>query len=257
MEIGRYTMTRYAVGERCIIHWEDDEYYLASIVDETSDKWHVRYDDGSVQIIAKSSAWLVGIPSKKHRRKSPLTEAQAREIRWESQLGPIADAIMNYSQNSKRHVVANAIREYSRVVDESIGKHIGFTGTRFLGEDFEDRKTALRKALVKAWKKGYRILHHGDCIGADALAHEVAMEVGYDVIVHPPNNPSNRAFCKADKGAVRWELVKPYLDRNMDIVNASSQMLAMPKVGTTSKSRGGTWHAVNYAIKVGTPVKYV
>ena len=34
--------------------------------------------------------------------------------------------------------------------------------------------------------KGYTHLNHGDCVGADALAHDFAIELGLKVIVHPP-----------------------------------------------------------------------
>ena len=37
-------------------------------------------------------------------------------------------------------------------------------------------------------------LHHGDCVGADAQAHEVACSLGRDVTIHPPVNGTHRAW---------------------------------------------------------------
>src|ERR1700730_19108648 len=64
----------------------------------------------------------------------------------------------------------------------------GFTGTR-QGMTAE-QKSALRNFL----DGGVGEFHHGDCIGADSEAHDIADECGYGIILHPPTNYSERAW---------------------------------------------------------------
>ena len=89
--------------------------------------------------------------------------------------------------------------------------------------------------------------HHGDCIGADADAHGIAIGLGIPVHIHPPRYSSKRAFCK---GAVAVYGVRDYLDRNHDIVNASGVILATPK-GDIEELRSGTWATIRYARRDG------
>src|SRR2546421_1503 len=57
--------------------------------------------------------------------------------------------------------------------------------------------------------------HHGDCIGVDAFAHDVAYDLGYYIFVHPPSDPKFRAF-KGARSDPRIKILEPryYLDRN-------------------------------------------
>lgn len=86
--------------------------------------------------------------------------------------------------------------------------------------------------------------HHGDCIGWDALAHDmVAMLDSRPIIhVHPPSNYTNRAWKTGHVMHPEYD----YLTRNIHIVNASEIMLAAPR-GMTPDIRSGTWHAIKYA----------
>jgi hypothetical protein len=87
--------------------------------------------------------------------------------------------------------------------------------------------------------------HHGDCIGADDLFHDICMDLGIPVVLHPPINASKRAYCT---GA---ELVLPekdYLVRNRDIVDASDIVIAVPPT-VEEQLRSGTWSTYRYAVK--------
>lgn len=117
---------------------------------------------------------------------------------------------------------------------------VGFTGSRHpRPADTIDRL----RALLIEW--GATEAHHGDCVGFDAQAHDVCVELGIKTIAHPPSNPSLRAWKKAD-------LIlppKPYLDRNRDIVNASNKIIAAPD--GPERERSGAWSTVRFAKSAG------
>lgn len=92
-------------------------------------------------------------------------------------------------------------------------------------------------------------LRHGDCIGADALAHTVARELGLRVVIHPPTRSDKRAYCNADAVLP----ARPYLDRNKDLVNAAGYLLALPD--GPERTRSGTWSTVRYAQRIGRRVE--
>jgi hypothetical protein len=96
----------------------------------------------------------------------------------------------------------------------------GFTGTRqgMTGE----QKSALRTFLDGSAGE----FHHGDCIGADSEAHDIADEFGYGIILHPPTNYSERAWRQVPRHMMRPE--RQYLDRNKDIVRETASLIAAP-----------------------------
>ncbi len=114
---------------------------------------------------------------------------------------------------------------------------VGFTGTR---EGMTPRQQEdLRKTLLSL---GQGVFHHGDCIGADAEAHRIARDLGWLIVIHPPENEKARAFMAAD--AVR----KPeaYMTRNAAIVRESLVLIAAPKT-PVEQIRSGTWATVRRA----------
>ncbi len=122
---------------------------------------------------------------------------------------------------------------------------IGFSGTQ---EGMTDaQKAALRKLL----DGGAGEFHHGDCVGADSEAHDIADECGYGIILHPPTNHSKRAWREVPKHMMRTE--KPYLERNKDIVMESTSLIAAP-LDPIEQQRSGTWSTVRFARKIGKPV---
>jgi hypothetical protein len=121
-------------------------------------------------------------------------------------------------------------------------KSIGFTGTQSGMNAYQ--KERLEKILKVLQKRGCTEFHHGDCIGADEQAHDIALKLGYGIIIHPPIDEKKRAFCEDAK-----EIRKPkkYIARNHDIVDESDGLLATP-YGETEIQRGsGTWATIRYA----------
>lgn len=121
----------------------------------------------------------------------------------------------------------------------------GFTGTS-LGMTGPQMQS-LRSFLTG----GTGEFHHGDCIGADATAHGIAMECGYCPILHPPSNHAKRAWCDVPGHLMRRE--KSYLVRNRDIVDETVALIATP-AEFEEQSRGGTWYTVRYARKLGRAI---
>jgi hypothetical protein len=132
---------------------------------------------------------------------------------------------------------------------------IGFTGTR---EGMTDEQRSVLQLVLETSLAVHNIytvgeapeapaFHHGDCVGADAQAHEIARAAGWTIILHPPDNDSQRAFCKLvgeEPELVREPL--PYLERNKQICEHTNMLIACP--GTMGELlRSGTWSTVRYA----------
>jgi hypothetical protein len=92
-------------------------------------------------------------------------------------------------------------------------------------------------------------LHHGDCIGADAQAHEVACSLGREVTIHPPVNGTIRAW----KTSPDIRAARPYLSRYKAIVCETDMLIAAPAEAEEQR-RSGTWATVRFARKLGKPV---
>ncbi len=120
--------------------------------------------------------------------------------------------------------------------------HVAVTGTK------EGLTAPQRLALFRASKALMQTcvlplaLHHGDCIGADAEMHDIAAELGWYIIIHPPILQKYQAFKIGDESRSPG----PYLERNKDLVNESSVLFACPK-NMFEETRSGTWHAIRYA----------
>lgn len=125
---------------------------------------------------------------------------------------------------------------------------LGYSGTS-KGMTAE-QKAALREILNEADGE----LHHGDCIGGDAEAHEIALDCGLLPILHPPTNTSKRAWCESPAHLIRPE--RPYLTRNRDIVDETIALIAAP-AEFDEQPRGGTWYTVRYARKRGRPIALI
>lgn len=130
-----------------------------------------------------------------------------------------------------------------------MSRSVGITGTRNSLTSFQYIWLAKR---LKELQENCSELHHGDCIGADHVAHIIGMQLNYTIILHPPDKDEFRAFCSGD-------VIKhpaPYLVRNKDIVYASDIVLALPKGPKPDNLRGqGTWTTIGYAITEKIPVE--
>lgn len=115
---------------------------------------------------------------------------------------------------------------------------IGFTGTQ-RGMTPPQRATFLR--LLQELR-GPHTLHHGDCIGADAEAHDCVKSLGWRVVIHPPIVGVKRAHCIGDEVAAAL----PYLIRNRVIVDETVLLISTPGE-VDEQLRSGTWSAIRYA----------
>lgn len=119
---------------------------------------------------------------------------------------------------------------------------LGFTGTRDgMTDEQKDEVEKLLGQLVEADCQ----FHHGDCIGADYEAAQLAQCLGYKIIGHPPSNPRSRAFFESDREVEP----KGYLERNRDIVDIADALIATPKSIVEEIKGSGTWYTVRYARK--------
>lgn len=123
--------------------------------------------------------------------------------------------------------------------------HVGFTGTQ-IGLTQDQRRRILW--WLQEWEPD--TFRHGDCIGADAEAHTIALALEIPVIIHPPLISTKRAFCKGWTGSIE---PKDYLQRNREIVVCSDVLVACPK-GMTEELRSGTWSTVRFARRCGKSI---
>ena len=121
---------------------------------------------------------------------------------------------------------------------------IGFTGTR------HGMTIPQHEALVKIFLSNYKlrdevVLHHGMCIGADLEAHRLAKIFDFGCVGHPPTDTS----LMAEISDLNKRLPpKYYLDRNQDIVNDTSTLIATPKEFEEVR-RSGTWATIRYGAR--------
>jgi len=140
---------------------------------------------------------------------------------------------------------------------------IGFTGTQRGMTQFQKDEL---KGLILLLKVSEFV--HGDCIGADEQAHQIAYEAGVRVFtIFPSTYYKKRAFCfnegkilnndngqwntvnvNDEKILVRWMPKDTPLNRNHYIVDNVSRMLAAPKEHEHTL-RSGTWATIRYAWK--------
>lgn len=113
---------------------------------------------------------------------------------------------------------------------------VGVTATR-------QGLTDLQKAFARGFlRNGVWLLRHGDCKGGDADLHDLAVELGIDIRIHPGLSP----IWRAHKSAPIIEAPIPELQRNHVIVNSCDVLLGFPK-SIREEPRGGTWTTIRYA----------
>jgi hypothetical protein len=126
---------------------------------------------------------------------------------------------------------------------------VGFTGTR--AGCTPEQLAALRKVLEELVPFE---LHHGDCIGADAEAHQIALDLHQRIVIHPgiyakDGSSPTRAHCK---GANFVLAPMTMFARNREIVDDTEVLVGTPRL-MTEEELGGTWHTINHARKKSEP----
>ena len=120
--------------------------------------------------------------------------------------------------------------------------HIGFTGTR---QEVSSSQLIRLSTVMESFDVSHYDnvwFHHGDCVGADATAHEIARDLGWKIHSHPCNLGKYRANCECDV----LDLIKPPLVRNAVIVDMCDILIACPKENLEQR-RSGTWATIRYA----------
>jgi hypothetical protein len=128
---------------------------------------------------------------------------------------------------------------------------VGITGTR---EGMNERqRSEVRQVLhdlaYEAGRDGIvPHFHHGDCVGVDVQAAEMAEEFGYVIVCHPPVKDDMRGFHRSHQ----FMPPKGYLERDSAIVDSVDVLLVVPKENEW-QPKGGTWYTHDYAKKRGVP----
>lgn len=122
---------------------------------------------------------------------------------------------------------------------------LGFTGTQFGMTEIQKRNlyNLMTNPDICPWEPPLlNVFHHGDCVGSDAEAFEIAKELGWRTIAHPCDIENLRAFTASD-------LVMPVrrpLIRNKIIVESTDVLAAAP-LSSEEILRSGTWATIRYA----------
>lgn len=118
---------------------------------------------------------------------------------------------------------------------------IGFTGTRAGMTEAQKKAVA---TLIQEEKPD--VVHHGDCVGADADFHALMRSLTLATIEgHPGPDDAQRAHCDFDVE----HPVQAHFARNRTIVERTTTLIACPRT-MQEEERGGTWYTIRYARKV-------
>ncbi len=125
---------------------------------------------------------------------------------------------------------------------------VGVTGTRTGLSAFQ--VAGLQVELESPLPTGEMatVLHHGDCVGADAEAHAIARGLGLHIIGHPPLSPALRAGCACDE----LRAPEPYMVRNRHIVEDCERLIGLPD--SPPRLRSGSWATIRMALRLNKPV---
>lgn len=126
---------------------------------------------------------------------------------------------------------------------------VGFTGTR-KGMNGLQKKSF--ESLIRELSPSE--FHHGDCVGADADAHNFVAELvpACVIHIHPPQDNLLRAW---KIGAVTHEPLTHFA-RNRVIVDMCELLIGV-SVSPVRLSQGGTWYTIDRAVKREKEVRVV
>jgi len=120
-------------------------------------------------------------------------------------------------------------------------KKLGITGTRNGLNEFQRDELTV---LLKMFREEFDEFHHGDCVGVDCQTAQIARELDYVIVAHPPTKDNLRGFFESDVNNQKYG----YLERDRNIVKSVDLLLVCPKE-TTHQNIGGTWYTHDYAVK--------
>jgi hypothetical protein len=122
---------------------------------------------------------------------------------------------------------------------------VGFTGTQ-IGMS----KNQKEQFVLKLYELAPTEFHHGDCVGADAEAHDIVREFfpNVKIVGHLPQSDKKRAFKKCDE----YRDPLPYLVRDRKIVEETEFLIGSPK-SDEEVIRSGTWTTIRYSRKSNKP----
>lgn len=126
---------------------------------------------------------------------------------------------------------------------------IGITASRHGLSDIQRR--VLTAFLHRARIAGATRFHHGCCAGGDEIGAEIAHNLGYRVIGHPPIQPQWKSLRAVE---LSHELREPklYLTRDRRIVAEGNVLIGLPNRPEVGRG-SGTWFTVNVARQVDRP----
>lgn len=125
---------------------------------------------------------------------------------------------------------------------------VGFTGTR---EGMTPQQKAQFLNIIRPIVQLHGVIefHHGDCVGADADAHDIVAGLASVIVIHPPKDTELQAHKKGDVS--REPLT--HFARNRAIVEETRILFATPRTMRIEPT-GGTSYTIKYARKMGKTV---
>lgn len=125
-------------------------------------------------------------------------------------------------------------------------ERVGFTGTQggMTNEQYVTVEALLHEIGLQ---HGIDYATHGGCVGADAQFDALLAEIGVKTVIRPCDIKSKQADINTSglRHIILCDEREP-LDRNTDIVLASTVLIAAPK-GYKEERRSGTWSTIRRA----------
>jgi len=126
---------------------------------------------------------------------------------------------------------------------------VGFTGTREGMNQHQKEQLVLLLSELNPTE-----FHHGDCLGADAEAHDIVREFfpQVKIIIHPPNRTYMRAYKQGNEFRQPFE----YLVRDRNIVDETEYLIGAP-LRDLEEAKSGTWYTIRYSKKQNKPHRII
>lgn len=123
---------------------------------------------------------------------------------------------------------------------------IGVTGTR---EGLSGKRLASLRRFIYDLNYHNTTVLHGMCKGVDEQVNHFCFLFNLRTIGYPGTEGQARSMKCTDVLPVR-----PFLERNKDIVNDCDLLIGCPSDPNKEELRSGTWSTIRYARKIGKPI---